>query len=609
MKQALRDGVELHLLYEDASSFGTLISGELELRLKRHFRPLTELLQSHPREALEQAPALLAQWLHDEPGGFYSARGRVRRDLARPDPRAARPAALRVEVPGAPSRDVALPSALVPELAARLGEWQHSAAKPARGPARELWAALSAAGAYRPRRPASALQGPVTFVGHATVLLTCGGAQILVDPFLLPREDHHPGGYQPLTHGDFAPEAILITHSHRDHFHPSSLLRLGRDTPIFVPDAPFESALSVDMVHRLRELGFTQARPLRWHEEARVGGCRIVALPFYGEQPTTERVLSPEVRNRGNCWLVEGECEGEIRRYGFIADAGRDHLGDVREMATAALERYGPLDVLFGGFRSWTTYPIQYAASSVPQHLLFTPQALWGARQQIMNDPDALLDTAERWRARHVVPYAAGGAPWYWRLDLGAPADGPAQAKERHFDPRPEAVLRAAAARSAAGAGPLPSPVRVLLMRPGESLTFDGRGAAVVVPNSGHLWPYREPEAVSTAPGALAEPVGLSRKRVLLRLLADAELKRRGQVISTELIQAMSDDLRREHGLVDHDAMLAWLETAGLGMAEYCEILAEWQGVIRLEELMADEIERRLAGQRAFATMRHTRRA
>ena len=84
MKQVLRDGVDLHLLYEDESPFGTLISGQLELRLKRHFRPLIEMLQSYPREALEQAPALLAQWLHDEPGGFYSAPDRVRPELARP---------------------------------------------------------------------------------------------------------------------------------------------------------------------------------------------------------------------------------------------------------------------------------------------------------------------------------------------------------------------------------------------------------------------------------------------------------------------------------------------------------------------------------------------
>ncbi len=607
-QRALRDDVALYLLYADDSAFGTLVSGQMEARLKRHFLPLMEMLQSHPRETIEQAPTLLAQWLHDDAGGFYAAPGRVRADLARPDPRQARPAALRLERSGAAALDLTLPAAMVPELAAWLSDWQRGARAPTRGPARRLWAALEEGGAFGAPREPDALCGLITFVGHATVLVTCGGARILVDPFLLPRNDDFPPGYQPLTNADLHADGVLVTHSHRDHFHLPTLLRLGPDVPIYLPQVPFESALSIDMAYRLRELGFRQVHELRWHDEARIGGCRIVALPFHGEQPTTERALEPEVRNQGVCWLLEGEMDGATRRLAFIADAGRDEAGDVRAMATQAFERHGALDILFGGFRAWAMYPVQYAATSVPQHLVFTPRSLWGARQQIMNDADALLDTAERWHARHVVPYAAGGAPWYWQLDLGAPCDRPEQPKETHFDPRPETVMRAAMARSAAGAGPLPSAVRVLLARPGESLAFDASGAASCRPNDDHVWPYRMPEALATAAGVPGEPGGLTRKRVLLRLLASAELQRRGVSIGTGDVQGMSDDLREQHGLVDHDAMMAWLDAAGLGLVEYCEILAEWQAVIRLEDLMADDIERRFAGQRAFASMRNARR-
>jgi hypothetical protein len=145
-------------------------------------------------------------------------------------------------------------------------------------------------------------------------------------------------------------------------------------------------------------------------------------------------------------------------------------------------------------------------------------------------------------------------------------------------------------------------------MRPGESLDFDAQGAAAIVPNEGHLWPYAEGEAVQSIAGYTAEPVGLSKKRVLLRILANAEMKRRGLTVSTQQIAEMSDDLRQQHGLEDHDELLAWLERAGLSMAEYCAILVDWQGVIRLEELMADAIEKELAGQRAFASMRDAKR-
>jgi L-ascorbate metabolism protein UlaG (beta-lactamase superfamily) len=436
-------------------------------------------------------------------------------------------------------------------------------------------------------------------------LLRGSRTTILIDPFLLPREDGFPTGYQPLTHGDFAPDAILITHSHQDHFHIDSLLRLGKDTPVLVPEVPRESALSVDMVYRLQELGFSHVRTLRWYDEAKIGDFRVIALPLYGEQPTTEAVLRPEIRNLGNTYLIEGEG----RRYALIADAGRDQLGDIRSLATTAFERYGPLDVLFGGYRSFSLYPIQYLLTSVPQYLLFTPPSLWGARQQIMNDAHALLDTAERWHARYVVPYADGGAPWYWQLGLGPRMDEIESLNNMHSDPRPEAVVRAAAARSEDGSRPISSPVTSLVMRPGESLDFDAQGAAVIVPNEGHLWPYAASDAVLATPGVTGEPEGLSRKRILLRILAKEEMKRRGLSVSTQQIIEMSDELRRDHGLVDHDRMLAWLARVGLSMAEYCDILVDWQGVIQLEEALADAIEKRLAGQRAFASMRDARRA
>ena len=42
-------------------------------------------------------------------------------------------------------------------------------------------------------------------------------------------------------------------------------------------------------------------------------------------------------------------------------------------------------------------------------------------------------------------------------------------------------------------------------------------------------------------------------------------------------------------------------------MAEYCEILVDWQGVVQLEGAMADAIEKCVASQRAFASMRNER--
>jgi L-ascorbate metabolism protein UlaG (beta-lactamase superfamily) len=605
MALALRDSVELHVEYDDESPLGTVISGQLASRLKRRFQPAIAMLQGNLRDAIGRGPSLLADLGLNGSGDFLGVRNLDREEVCYPRASDAYPASLAIFRPAARPARVALSRSLAADLASWFGDWQRDAKPPIDGDARELWEILSDLDCFDARREPSAVAGPVTFVGHAAVLLSGARTRVLIDPFLLCRGEGFPTGYQPLTHGDFSPDAVFVTHSHPDHFHVDSLLRLGRDTAIFVPEVSRESALAVDMVYRLKELGFTRVQSVRWHDEVTVGDFRVIALPLYGEQPTTEAVLNPEIRNVGNNYVIEGEG----RRYAFIADAGRDHLGDVRAMATAAFERYGAVDVLFGGYRSWSLYPIQYVASSVPQYLLFTPPSLWNCRQDIMNDAHALVDTAERWHARYVVPYADGGAPWYWQLGLGPRLDAAERPLEMHFDPRPEAVVRAAASRSEDGSRPVSSPVQTLIMRPGESLEFDGCGDARLVPNEGHRWPYADSDAVLTMAGSAAEPTGLSRKRVLLRLLAGEEMRRRGLTVSTDQMMDMSDELRREHGLIDQDQMLAWLERAGLSMAEYCEILFDWQGVIELETLMADAIEKRLAGQRAFASMREARRA
>lgn len=603
MELTLSSSVGLHLEYDDQTLFGSIISGQLEARLKRGFQPLIELLAQDPRMAIEQGPSLLAELGLTGSTGFLSTPGTLRDELVRPAPQDTRPAALRIDRPGLRPARIALPGSLVPDLAAWLGEWQRGAAAPTSHPAKDLWSALFDLGCLDRPTSRSPLRGVATFVGHATVLLSGPRTSLLVDPFLLPSDASFPPGYGPLTFDRLDPDAVLVTHSHLDHFHLDSLLRLGRDTPVFVPDVAHESALAVDMAYRLHELGFTDVRPLRWREEATVGDFRVTALPFYGEQPTTDEVLNPDVRNLGNTYLVEGAG----RRYAFIADAGRDRLGDVRALATEMFERSGPIDILFGGYRTWSLYPLQYVSSSVPQYLLFAPPSSWRARQQIMNDQHALLDTAERWQARHVVPYANGGAPWYWQLGLGPRVDGSEQAQGDSFDPRPESVVAAAAARSSSGPRSVPSPVATHVVRPGESLDFDAAGNLVVLPNDGHVWPYAERNATVTTAGSHAEPMGLTRKRVLLRILAQEEMRRRGLMVSTEQIAEMSDDLRRQNGLLDQDQMFGWLDHAGLGMAEYCGIVAEWQAVIQLETAMSDTIEKLVHGQRAFASMRDAR--
>jgi Beta-lactamase superfamily domain len=335
MSFSLSDSIELHLEYEDTTKFGTTVSGRLEAELKQRFRPAIELLMGgHPGAVRETAAVLEALGL-DGSAEFLSGPSAVRPELSFPAPSETFPKAVRVFRGWEAPVRVPLPRPLTRDLAAWLGDWQRNAVPPTPGPARTLWEALAELGCFATPTDPVPPRGAATFVGHATVLLTGPRTTVLIDPFLLPRDEQFPVGYQPLTHGSVAPDAVIVTHSHHDHFHVDSLLRLDRNTPIFVPDVPRESSLAVDMVYRLNEIGFADVRTLSWHQQATIGDFTVISLPMYGEQPTSDAPLPPDVRNFGNSYVIKGGG----RSFAFVADAGCDHLGDVRSLATQAFER------------------------------------------------------------------------------------------------------------------------------------------------------------------------------------------------------------------------------------------------------------------------------
>jgi hypothetical protein len=255
---------------------------------------------------------------------------------------------------------------------------------------------------------------------------------------------------------------------------------------IIVPRVDRESILTADMSARLRELGFTGVETLDWWERVRVGDIDVWALPFYGEQPTDSSVLHPDVRNSGNTYFIQTPTFSAA----FLADSGRDNAGEVRDVAKQARRKIGRPDYLFAGYRGWLTYAVQFLFTSVGRYVLFVPRESWGVRQRIMTSPDEVIDVAELWGAKHVVPYADGGAPWYWEMGLGPRQDGtPLEASG--FDPLPERVIQAARNRTEMPGGTLASSVEVLLMRPGDSVT----GAETeprVTQAPGFTWPYAD---------------------------------------------------------------------------------------------------------------------
>jgi L-ascorbate metabolism protein UlaG (beta-lactamase superfamily) len=330
------------------------------------------------------------------------------------------------------------------------------------------------------------IDGDLTFVGHNSVLIDSGSTRVVADPFLFAEDDAYPRQYQPLAVRQLGPvDAVVITHSHPDHFDPASLLRFPSDVRVIVPMVERETILTTDMRLRLAELGFSNIHAMAWGDSTTVRDVEISALPFYGEQPTDGDVLHPEVSNHGNTYVVRTPTFG----VALLADSGRDHRGDVRDVATSWARKAGPVDVVLSGYRGWATYPPLHLLSSVAPFFLFAPRTSWASRQQLMNSASDAVDVAERFGAATLVPYGDGGAPWHWRIGLGPRLDG-SGVDDDNFDPFPARVAAAGRNRVHTPNGErLGSSVDVVLLHPGESLAGAG-SAPRVVRHRGHEWPF-----------------------------------------------------------------------------------------------------------------------
>jgi L-ascorbate metabolism protein UlaG (beta-lactamase superfamily) len=216
--------------------------------------------------------------------------------------------------------------------------------------------------------------GRITFVGHATTLIEIDGTSVLTDPLLRARIGHVRRIAPPVATVP-EPDAILISHAHRDHLDLPSLRRMPAATPVLAPPA-----VAAVVAREGRDVTVLEAG-----ESARVGALEVIAVTAHHDGRRVP--VGPEQEAIG--FVVAG---GGVRVY-FAGDT--DLFAGMCDLA-------GDLDVALLPVWGW-------GPKTGPGHL----------------DPERAARAAGLLRPRLAIPVHWGtyASPRvWWRDDPGLPA-------------------------------------------------------------------------------------------------------------------------------------------------------------------------------------------
>ncbi|MFO0722425.1 MAG: MBL fold metallo-hydrolase [Myxococcota bacterium] len=209
----------------------------------------------------------------------------------------------------------------------------------------------------------------ITLIGHATLVVESAGETILVDPLLGRSFASGAIGFFPDRHLELEkmprPTAIVVTHSHIDHYDAPSLALLPKQVPVLIPPDDWLEA-------QLRHLGFQSiARLEPWAQHQR-GALKMTAIPSHLKWP----------------------------ELGIVFDDGAARFWDVSdclvdpELGERVRREFGPIDVV--------------AAKFQPGNVLVGYQRNLGTSFDEKAEVVRWLEAAARAEPRYVFPWAFG---------------------------------------------------------------------------------------------------------------------------------------------------------------------------------------------------------
>jgi CMP-N-acetylneuraminate monooxygenase len=174
--------------------------------------------------------------------------------------------------------------------------------------------------------------------------------------------------------------AIVITHPHPDHFHPPTLKKIDRETPIYFPKFP-----SGIIERGLDQLGFKNQNAILWNENFSVGN--YIKMKFLRPRSLWE--------DAGVLTLIDDE--GVRFSWLNLVDAG----------SVIDQNLLGNLDLLTSAFDQGASgYPLTWSHLSEQRKL-----KLLEAQKQ--NTLELLVRRSNQLKARYFMPFAG-----HWRLAL-----------------------------------------------------------------------------------------------------------------------------------------------------------------------------------------------
>jgi hypothetical protein len=243
---------------------------------------------------------------------------------------------------------------------------------------------------------------------HSTLLIRSERAGILLDPVL--NSTYDPPGLKSnfsLYDLNGLVDAILISHSHEDHYYLPTLMSFPREIPIVVPRVPTNSIICEDLEQRLRTLGFKNVIAPEWYSPPfLIGDIEVCALPFFGEQPLRRGILRDRnLRNWGNTYFIRTD------QYSCwcLIDSGDDPLGSASEVARHVNDRFGGVDLLLCNLREfYPLNPMYIGAGTYWLSLLPDQMENFGALENecLSLGPQGAAEVCRVANARKYLPYA-----------------------------------------------------------------------------------------------------------------------------------------------------------------------------------------------------------